>query len=135
MCGMGDRRSFALRITTGDAGVAVDVVARVHRGSPPPREAFKAGSRTWLYVLQPLEPEHRQSLRNGLRHVATQVEQAVPGELVVVEVESIEFAPADCPADAFAAAIIGWAADEFDLVEPAFVVEFDDVSNRYVIRY
>jgi hypothetical protein len=132
---MGERRLFALRVTKSSWGIEVDLEAKAHVGSPPPRDALRAGGRTSLYVLDPLDREYRQALLDGLRHVAADIEQAVPDAMVVVEVQGLDYSPADCPAEAFTAAMIGWAADEYGLGEPAYTVDFDEAANRYVFTF
>lgn len=132
---MGDRRLFALRVMKSSWGIEIDIEAKAHVGSPPPRDALRAGSRTWLYILDPLDREHRHALLEGLRHVATEIEHAVPDAMVVVEVQNVDHSPADCPAEAFAAAMIGWAADAYGLGEPAYTVDFDEAANQYVFTY
>jgi hypothetical protein len=132
---MGERRLFALRVIKSSWGIEIDVEAKAHVGSPPPRDALRAGSRTWLYVLDPLDREYRQALLDGLRQVAADIEQAVPDAMVVVEVQGLDYSPADCPAEAFTAAMIGWAADEYGLGEPAYTVGFDEAANSYVFTF
>lgn len=132
---MGERRLFALRVMKSSWGVEVDLEAKAHVGSPPPRDALRAGSRTWLYMLDPLDRPHRQPLLDGLRHLAPEIERVVPDAMVVIEVRGVDYSPAECPAEAFGAAMIGWACDEFDLGEPAYAVDFDEAANRYLFSY
>lgn len=131
---MNDWRTFPLRVLKASWGVAIDLRARAVPAAEPPVGSLRAGGRVLLDVSHVQLPatDVLQLLR-GLRAVAAQIEAAVPGEdYLVVEVDEVSYPPTDYQPEGVAAAMIGWATEEFDLARPDIDVRFEKAANRYV---
>jgi hypothetical protein len=98
-------------------------------------EATPVSSRIWLRVVPRLPSSDLENLLLGLQRVAGEIERVTPGEGVLVEVLAVDYKPTDYQTEAMTIAMIGWAAEYFDLPEPGVEVDFDKQANRYVFRY
>jgi hypothetical protein len=130
-----DSRSFSLRILKSGWGIAIDIVAQASVSPASTSGAIQASPRIWLRILPPLPTDDSNWLLFGLRRVASQIEEAYPHDPIMVEIEQIDYVPTDYQPEAMAAAIIGWATEEFDLGDPDIDVTFDRGTNRYVFSY
>jgi hypothetical protein len=109
-------RTFRLRTCEDGWDVTVDLTAWCVELPDAPSEAIPAGERTWLDVSQVrLAPEDVEQLRWGLTAVAPAIEAGRPDRHVLIDVIDVQYHQPQ----GMAAAIIGWAAEEFSFIPPA----------------
>jgi hypothetical protein len=126
-------RTFPLRILKWSWGIAIDLRARAVLAAQPRAGALRVGDRLQLDVSQVQLPDQDiEQLIRGLRIMAEKIMAAQPHGYVVVEVDKVKYTPTDYQPEGVAAAMIGWAAEEFELTPPDMDVYFDKTKNRYV---
>lgn len=126
-------RTFALRILKSTWGIAIDLQAQSRILDEVPGGLIKAGERTWLDASKiKLGDQDISQLASGLSLASPMIERQHGSGHVVVDVLHVDYAPTDYQAEGMAAAMLGWAAEEFDLDSPQVEVEFDKEANRYV---
>ena len=129
-------RTFALRILKASWGIAIDLAADAQRRAEPPEGALPAGDRVWLDVSHvALGPRDIEQLRLGLSRVSPMIASRDPGHHVLVQIDDVRYTPTDYQPEGMAAAIIGWATEEFDLPQPDLEVRFNRDENRYVFEW
>jgi hypothetical protein len=127
--------SYRYRLLKGAPwGIAIDLRA----GQEPAAvatNAKKVAERLWLRVdtERPLSEEQVGFLVEGLYSVADEIVARAHGP-VQVRVAELTFNPTDYQAEGLAAAIAGWAAQEFGFPVPEVPVIFDRRENRYVFQ-
>ena len=128
----GHWRTFRFRVLKSSWGIAVDLTARTWTGVDVPRRAIQVGSRTWLDVSSgQLTSVDVDQLVFAARRVADSIEAARPGANVTIDVRDVAYALTDYQAEGLAAALIGWAIEEFELEYPAIQITFDSEQNWY----
>jgi hypothetical protein len=97
---------------------------------------IQAGKRTWLDVSRvQIGAADIAQLAFGLGLASPGIESHVATGHVVVEVQQVDYTPTDYQAEGMAAAMLGWAQEEFDLDPQDVDVDFDRDANRYVFRW
>lgn len=126
-------RNFPLRILKSSWGIAIDLQARAVLVKNPPHGLLSASPRVWLDVRSiHLSDVDTNQLVRGLMMIAPAIEDTARSEYVIIEVGRVRYTPTDYQPEGMAAAIIGWASEEFGLGSPAIDVYFDKKANRYV---
>lgn len=129
-------RTFELRVLKGSWGIAIDLVAHAQRLASPPADALPAGDRTWLDVSDvALGRQDVEQLVLGLSRVSAMIAEHEPRTHVVIRIDDVRYTPTDYQPEGMAAAIIGWATEEFELPQPDLEVRFDRDENRYVFQW
>jgi hypothetical protein len=125
--------TFPLRILKSSWGIAIDLRARAVLAAKPKAGAMRVAERVQLDVSKvQLPDEDNEQLIRGLKIMAAKIMAAQPHGYVVIEVDKVEYTPTDYQPEGLAAAMIGWAAEEFNLTQPDMDVYFDKAKNRYV---
>lgn len=128
-------RTFAFRSLQGSWGIAIDLTAQAFAGAPETNAAEPVGTHIWLAVSTPLPEADRRSLLAGLASVASRIDAVTNKADFLIEVQRVQYTPTDYQVEGLAAAIIGWACEEFQLGPPGTSVTFDPEKNRYHISY
>jgi len=128
--------TFPLRILQASWGIAVDFRARAVLAEEP-RTGLLAASRRVLLDLSgvQLSAADTGQLLRGLNSMAAAIEAKEPSGYVVIEVDEVTYTPTDYQPEGLAAAMIGWASEEFGLESPIRDVYFDRDNNRYIFSY
>lgn len=128
--------TFPLRILKASWGIAVDLRARAVPSAQARLGALPVSGRVLLDVANvQLPAADIEQLVYGLGVMASAIEAKEPDGYVVIEVGDVEYTPTDYQPEGLAAAMIGWASEEFDLSSPIKSVEFDKLANRYVFSW
>ena len=129
-------RTFELRILKASWGIAIDLTAEAQWRFGAPEGLMKAGDRVWLDASAvQLGPADIEQLRLGLSRVSPQVAAKDPERQIIVRIIDVSYTPTDYQAEGMAAAMVGWASEEFDLPRPELAVQFDKMANRYVFPW
>ena len=131
--------SYRYRLLKGASwGIAITLTGDSCSAQAVPPGAVPIDGRVWLDLRlgwQPGEDEIR-FLRDGLRLVARNIQQARPGELpILVRLTGLEFNPCDYQPEGLAAAAAGWAAEEFGFAGVDIPAEFDRTRRRYIYSF
>lgn len=131
------QRTFLYRRFLGQWGLYVELTATaVSRESvTPPPGARRITGYLWLTVLDKTALEEDvHHLEFGLRQVADAIQTARPGQVTVIQLDLLTYLLTDYQPEAAAAAIAGWAAEEFGFPPPAIAVTFDR-TNGYTLTW
>lgn len=129
-------RIFPLRILHGARGIAIGLRARAVSSTRAPPGLLSAGERVLLDVRGVrLAAADAGQLQAGLRLVAAAIGALVAHGYVIIEVGEVTCTPADYQAEGVAAAMAGWACEEFGLESPVKDARFDKSTNRYVFSF
>jgi hypothetical protein len=129
-------RTFALRLLKSTWGIAIDLQAQAQFLLEAPSGLILAGERTWLDASKiKLAEQDITQLASGLSLASPMIERQHASGHVVVEVLQVDYTPTDYQPEGMAAAMLGWAAEEFELDLPQVEVDFDKEANRYVFRW
>lgn len=121
---------FVYRKILGPWALYAELSAAVSTPPSPPDGARRVTDHVWLHVLDDAATEEDVTqLEFGLRQVAAQIEAAHQGDLVVIEVSTLDYMPTDYQPEAAAAAVAEWSAREFGFPPPAVVVTFDRATG------
>ncbi len=71
----------------------------------------------------------------GLALASSRIERHLAAGHVVVDVRQVDYTPTDYQVEGMAAAMLGWAQEEFDLEPQGVGVDFDRERNRYVFHW
>lgn len=106
--------TFVYRKFSGPWGLYVELTASAHPAAAPPEGAQRITDRILLEVADSAATEEDvRQLAFGLRQVASGIEARIEAPLVTIRVETLEYPPTDYQPEAAAAAVAGWAAQEF----------------------
>ena len=134
-------KTFKYRLVKASWAVAIDIAAESSSPSAVPGDAINVKDRLWLMIVPRwLSKEERQQLRIGLSLVADSILRsprvATRGlEPLLVRVLDVSFNPCHYQAEGLAAAIAGWAAQEFAFRAVDFPITLDRVRKRYIYRF
>jgi hypothetical protein len=107
--------TFELQIPDTTGGIAVNLTAWSVYLPEAPIGPLRAGPRTWLEVSQVrLTGPDIDQLLSGLAAVAPVIEAARPDHHVLIDVVDVQYRTSSSQPGIMAAAIMGWAAEEFD---------------------
>ena len=139
---IGTMSGYRFKRQANGFGVFVGVIAEAVPTAGPPVAAEPAGDRVWLdasgvtdaFRGTPLAlgPEQIGWLRAGLRQVAGDI---APAGHVTVVVRALEIVDVDYVDQGLAAAIAGWAAQEFGFPAPRAVITRDGRTGRYALDW
>jgi hypothetical protein len=121
---------FVYRKILGPWALYAELSAAVSTPPSPPDGACRVTDRAW--AARPRRRGHRRDvtqLEFGLRQVAAHIEGSHRGDLVVIEVSTLDYMPTDYQPEAAAAAVAEWSAREFGFPPPAVVVTFDRATG------
>jgi hypothetical protein len=108
-------RIFALRVLKSSWGIAIDLQARSCVVEASPAGLVRGGSRTWMDISRVvLDERDALELALGMSRVAPMIERVRPDGHVIIEVLSVQFTPTDYQPEGMAAAMVGWATEEFN---------------------
>src|SRR5438552_3640070 len=126
--------TFKYRLVKASWAVAIDVTAESGSPSAVPRNAMNVQGRLWLIIVPRwLSKEERQYLKIGLRLVADSIFQCRSGtEPILVRVADVSFNACHYQPEGLAAAIAGWAAQEFAFSPVEFPITLDRDRKRYI---
>jgi hypothetical protein len=129
-------RTFELRLLKSTWGIAIDLRAQAQFLLQAPSGLIMAGERTWLDVSKFTLPDQDiMQLAAGLALASPTIQLQHASGHVVVEVLHVDYTPTDYQSEGMAAAMLGWAAEEFDLDLPQVEVDFDKEANQYTFRW
>jgi hypothetical protein len=123
-------RPFVYRKILGPWALYVELTATATAASDVSAVASPGARRItdhlWLTVLDKTALEEDvHHLEFGLRQVADAIAALQPEQSVIVQVERLTYPLTDYQPEAAAAAIAGWAAQEFGFTPPDIAVTFD----------
>jgi hypothetical protein len=96
----------------------------------PPQGARRITDHLWLAVLDKTALEEDvHHMEFGLRQVADAIGTARPEQVVVIQLDQLTYPLTDYQPEAAAAAIAGWAAEEFGFAPPDIAVTFDRTTG------
>jgi hypothetical protein len=128
-------RTFALRVLQASWGIAIDLRARAVFDDVLPPESLLVGNRVALDLTDvQLGAEEVEQLQRGLRLMTPAIELAHPDGKILIKIGEVGFTPTDYQPEGLAAAMIGWASEEFQLDPVPWDFKFDASTNRYVFR-
>lgn len=131
-----DIRRYSLRIIKAAWGIAIDLRAQAVYSHRKPPGLLDAGKRVLLDVsCVQLSAADIEQLQAGLQSIAAAIETSVAHGYVVIEIHEVKYTPTDYQPEGLAAAMIGWACQEFSLDSPTMEICFDKTNNRYVFSH
>ncbi len=132
----GPWRTFSLRVLQASWGIAIDLQARSgHCGEFPPG-SLQVADRVALAVGDvELGEQDTDQLVRGLALMAPAIQRRRPNAQVLVELGAVTFTLTDYQPEGLAAAMIGWAAEEFRVEQVAWELRYDGNINRYVLSH
>lgn len=131
--------SYRYRLLKGASwGIAITLTGDSCTAQAVPPGAVPVEGRVWLDLRLGWQPDEEEIrfLRDGLRLVARNIQQARPGDRpILVRLTGLEFNPCDYQPEGLAAAAAGWAAQEFGFAAVDVPAEFDPTRRRYVYSF
>ncbi|WP_432010508.1 hypothetical protein [Streptomyces cucumeris] len=137
-------RTTRYRMMRAARGIAIDLTADAVLTTGPPPRGERVTARVWLDTapVRTHPPEDRSGLRltaeeaawlgPGLALAAPAIEARTAGRYALVTVERVRFPEADFQPEGLAAALLGWAEEEFGLPARPVGASFDRAANRFV---
>jgi hypothetical protein len=126
-------------------GIFVQLAAVTEWTAAMPLLGEPVSGRVWLDLSEvrdaghgtpmPLSPGEAQWLRFGLGWIAPRIEAAIGRGHVLVTVRTLKLARCDYQEEGLAAALVGWAVDEFALPQPRLGVGYEPGTRRYTFTW
>jgi GNAT superfamily N-acetyltransferase len=134
--GMGNWRTFPLRIIKASWGIAVDIRARWELASDVSDEEIRVSPRVYLKMTATgIMSSDVEYIVHGIGRMASALEAKAPSELLVIEVDQLKYSPADYQPEGAEIAIICWISEEFGIASPIKGVVYNKEKNEYIVSY
>jgi hypothetical protein len=127
-------RTYVYKILKGAWGIRISLTAEAVRSTEPNPGAIGFGSRMWLSSQiegDSLSESDMEMLAQGLRLLVDEIGEAVSHEPLVVVLQDLQYVESDFQPEGLAAAMFGWAIEEFELRPREIDVTFDRETNQY----
>lgn len=131
-------REYTYSILKSSWGVRVTVAADVLLSEGGDDGAMPVGPGLWLADATPgtaISGAEMEMLARGLKAIARDISSKSSGSALIIAVTSIRYNDCDFQLEGLAAAMIGWATEEFGLSPQDIPVTFDRSRNRYVFEF
>ena len=130
-------RTFKYRLVKASWAIAIDITAEASFPAVLPGAATKIQDRLWLNIAPEwLSKDERRYLQVGMTLVADSILASQPkaGHILVTVVD-VQYNPCHYQPEGLAAALVGWAAQEFSFKVQEIPVEVDRATKRYIYKF
>ncbi len=129
---------YSFRCIKASWGISIDILADCKQKSLHEKKEFvNLAPGLWATILcNNIPDDEMEFLWKGLQYVGNSIINNSPfrNDTLIV-IYSIEYNYCDFQPEGLLAAIIGWAAQEFQFKEPDVNIFFDIARNKYVFNF
>ena len=131
-------RTFKYRLVKASWAIAIDIAAEVNFPTALPAKAVNIKDGLWLAIVpQWLSDDEQRYLTLGMTLVADSILALAKTETgrILVNVLDVQYNPCHYQSEGLAAALMGWAAEEFSFRVKEIPVVVDRARKRYIYKF